>query len=139
MNTVPISDNKTFCMAPWVHMNVGPNGDVYPCCLMPFDDDGEDTQDCNTGQEETALEVLSTECYGESRTFRIGSLMEESLEEVWNNEKMRGLRKNMLCGKKSRFCTTCYKQEEVGHMSPRQHMNHTYSPHYKYVKETKYT
>ena len=28
--------NKVFCMAPWVHMNVNCNGDVYPCCMLPI-------------------------------------------------------------------------------------------------------
>ena len=142
MNTVPMSENKTFCMAPWVHMNVAPNGDVYPCCLMPCEDPDEEesfdlTQVWEDETRESALEIISTECSGESRTFGMGSLMNESLKEIWNNEKMRGLRKNMLCGKKSNYCITCYKEEEVGHVSARQNMNHTYSSHYKYVKETK--
>lgn len=142
MNTVPMSKNKTFCMAPWVHMNIAPNGDVYPCCLMPLEHpDNEEVQQ-ESGEicpitKETALEIISTECNGDSRTFGMGSLMNESLKEIWNNEKMRELRRNMLCGKKSEYCTTCYKEEEVGHISARQNMNTTYGSHYKYVKETK--
>ena len=45
-----IKITKTFCMAPWVHMNIGPNGDVYPCCMMPICgtegvDDNKETSD----------------------------------------------------------------------------------------------
>lgn len=142
MNTVPMSKNKTFCMAPWVHMNIAPNGDVYPCCLMPLEhpdneEEHQETEELSPITKETAIEIISTECNGDSRTFGMGSLMNESLKEIWNNEKMRELRRNMLCGKKSEYCTTCYKEEEVGHTSARQNMNNTYGSHYKYVKETK--
>jgi MoaA/NifB/PqqE/SkfB family radical SAM enzyme len=128
-------NNKTFCMAPWVHMNIGPNGDVYPCCLMPI---GNNEQEGENDEEEVSpLETISTECAGTPREFRMGSLMNESLKEIWNNENMRELRRNMICGKESSYCTACYKEEEVGHGSPRQTFNSTYSKHYKYVKETK--
>ena len=26
-------NSKVFCMLPWVHMHLWPNGDTYPCCL----------------------------------------------------------------------------------------------------------
>lgn len=130
-----MNTNKTFCMAPWVHMNVGPNGDVYPCCLMPIcDTDGEDN---NTEELKTPLEIISSECSGNPRDFRMGSLMNESLKEIWNNEKMRELRRNMIAGKESSYCTSCYKEEEIGHGSPRQCMNQVYANHHEYVKETK--
>ncbi len=32
------SENKTFCMAPWVHMHYMPTGDVLPCCVWPYTD-----------------------------------------------------------------------------------------------------
>ena len=27
-----LKDSKVFCMFPWVHLNVTPKGDIYPCC-----------------------------------------------------------------------------------------------------------
>jgi MoaA/NifB/PqqE/SkfB family radical SAM enzyme len=27
-----LNDSKVFCMFPWLHLNVTPKGDVYPCC-----------------------------------------------------------------------------------------------------------
>jgi radical SAM protein with 4Fe4S-binding SPASM domain len=27
-----LNDSKTFCMFPWLHLNVTPKGDIYPCC-----------------------------------------------------------------------------------------------------------
>jgi sulfatase maturation enzyme AslB (radical SAM superfamily) len=35
-----------------------------------------------------------------------------TLEEYWNNDKMREIRRDMLAGKKRPECVTCYKQEE---------------------------
>lgn len=26
----------TFCILPWIHLNVQPNGDIYPCCMAPY-------------------------------------------------------------------------------------------------------
>ena len=28
--------SKSFCVLPWVHLNVQPNGDIYPCCMAPY-------------------------------------------------------------------------------------------------------
>lgn len=131
-------DNKTFCMVPWVHMNIGPNGDVYPCCLMPIGNNEKDVKKDEDSDTMSPLEIIVTECAGTPRDFRMGSLMNESLKEIWNNENMRELRRNMMTGKKSSYCTACYKEEEVGHGSPRQTFNNTYAEkHYEYVKETK--
>lgn len=128
-------ENKTFCMAPWVHMNIAPNGDVYPCCLMPICDIEKDVSDNGIG--ESTLEAIASECNGTPRDFRMGSLMDESLKEIWNNENMRELRRNMMAGEKSSYCTACYKEEEIGHGSPRQIFNTKYANNFKYVKETK--
>lgn len=27
-----LNESKTFCMFPWLHLNVTPKGDIYPCC-----------------------------------------------------------------------------------------------------------
>lgn len=32
-----MSDNKTFCMMPWVHMHMWPAGYTYPCCMADPD------------------------------------------------------------------------------------------------------
>ena len=146
-----IKITKTFCMAPWVHMNIGPNGDVYPCCMMPIcgtegvddnketSDNADETTNNSTENNDTInpLEIVATECEGSPRDFKMGSLMNESLKEIWNNENMRELRKNMMEGRESSYCTSCYKEEEIGHGSLRLSMNETYADHYKYVHETK--
>ena len=32
-------NNGVFCLAPWVHLYVGPNGSSYPCCNVDIADD----------------------------------------------------------------------------------------------------
>ena len=27
-----LNESKVFCMFPWLHLNVTPKGDIYPCC-----------------------------------------------------------------------------------------------------------
>ena len=44
----------------------------------------------------------------------IGSLNENSLEEVWNSEEMKKSRLAMLKGEKVDACYRCYEQEESG-------------------------
>jgi len=42
-----------------------------------------------------------------------------TLEEAWNSEYMRNVRKTMLRGEKPAPCLKCYKEEESGHLSKR--------------------
>ena len=121
--------NKTFCMAPWVHLDVRPNGDVCPCCYFQFEDH----------IEPYSIETMISDWSNNYPTSNcLGSLMEDSsIKNFWNNDKMKQLRKNMLEGKKSDFCSACYKEEELGYRSLRMDFNQNHSKHYKYVKETK--
>ena len=31
-----LNESKTFCMFPWMHLNVTPKGDIYPCCSNDY-------------------------------------------------------------------------------------------------------
>lgn len=33
-----LKESKVFCMFPWVHLNVTPKGDIYPCCSNNYTD-----------------------------------------------------------------------------------------------------
>ena len=80
------NDNKTFCILPWVHMHMWPNGITYPCCLATND-------------------------------YVIGNTNKESFKDLWNSERMRELRRNMLDGKPTSGCSRCYEHEENGSRS----------------------
>ena len=57
MKTIPIinkehllNDSKTFCMFPWVHLNVTPKGDIYPCCSNNYTEPYANTRDSTLEQ-----------------------------------------------------------------------------------------
>ena len=76
--------NKVFCMAPWVHMNVNCNGDVYPCCMLPIleteeHDDTDKMLDGDGFNPDNPLEYIAGECDGSPREFKTGSLIGHDL------------------------------------------------------------
>lgn len=76
-----LKNSKTFCMFPWLHLNVTPFGNVYPCCSSDY-------------------------------TEPFDNVKNKSLAEIFNDDKMKQLRLNMLADKKSSICNYCYKHEE---------------------------
>lgn len=102
-----ISDSEVFCMMPWVHLHVTQNGHVTPCCLAPW-------------YAGTAF----------------GSVNQESISEIWNGERMREFRSNMLAGKPSELCKACYQNEANGFRSLRQETNEAYAHRAEWIKQT---
>jgi radical SAM protein with 4Fe4S-binding SPASM domain len=66
----------------------------------------------------------------------IGNLRENTMEEVWNGEQYRELRRNMMQDKSSKQCEKCYEQEKNGFFSMRYESNRTYGHHVKLVDNT---
>ncbi len=84
-----LRESKVFCTLPWSNLNIAVNGDVFPCHMAPYSD------------------------------LPMGSVKKSTLENLWNSERMRKLRKNMIEGRKSPECSECYKLEEAGIESAR--------------------
>lgn len=59
----------------------------------------------------------------------IGNLETETLEEIWNNEYMKDLRRKMLTGEKHASCKKCYEQEDNGIYSSRLTANKNFKHH----------
>ena len=57
-------------------------------------------------------------CFAQDR-YPVGYLNQDSMEEVFNNQKMRDLRLRMLNNQKSKECSKCYDQEKSGFFSLR--------------------
>lgn len=74
--------SKTICVIPWLHLNIIPSGKVIHCCM---------TSDMS---------------------HTLGDLAVDSLEEIWNSDNMRAIRREMLEGGKPRVCSKCYEREE---------------------------
>lgn len=75
--------NTTLCAVPWMHLNFEPNGKVVPCCLTSH------------------------------HNYFAGDLKTETIDEIWNSDNMKNLRKEMIEGKRPSICDTCWKKEDV--------------------------
>jgi radical SAM protein with 4Fe4S-binding SPASM domain len=101
-----LKNNSKFCVLPWIHAHVLPNGDVLPCC---------------------AVEVGS---------MSLGSVNQNSLSEIWNQESFREMRKKMLANETVDACKVCYAAEAAGGTSLRTKSNHDFAHHLELAKET---
>ena len=88
-----LTESKTFCMYPWIHLHAYPTGDAQPCC------------------------------HAELIAGNFGDLKKNTMQEVWSNDKMKQLRTDMLNDVKHKACTRCYEQEESGFFSGRMSAN----------------
>ena len=57
-------------------------------------------------------------CFAQDK-YPVGDLNKNSLAEVFNNDKMKQLRRNMIKGVTNRECVKCYDQERSGFFSLR--------------------
>jgi radical SAM protein with 4Fe4S-binding SPASM domain len=87
----------TICAVPWMHLNFEPNGKVVPCCLTSTFD------------------------------YFAGDLTTQSIEEVWNSENMKRLRREMMEGKEPEICVKCFSREKVTGESGRIYHNKEFS------------
>lgn len=85
--------SSTICALPWTHLNIDPNGDVYPCCLTTF--------------------------HGQ----KLGNLNFDSIENIWNSDPMKSLRSEMMEGKKPKICSICFDRESATGQSVRIYNN----------------
>jgi radical SAM protein with 4Fe4S-binding SPASM domain len=83
----------TLCAIPWMHLNFEPNGKVVPCCLTSH------------------------------HNYFAGDLTSQSIDEIWNSDNMKSLRKQMLNGDRPKICDTCWKKEDVSGVSGRIYHN----------------
>jgi radical SAM protein with 4Fe4S-binding SPASM domain len=99
-----MSEDKkdTICVVPWMHLNFEPNGKVVPCCL--------------------------TSTYN----YFAGDLTTQTIEEIWNSDNMKNLRKDMIEGREPKICHKCFDREKVTGESGRVYQNYEF----KEFKET---
>jgi hypothetical protein len=101
-----LKDSKTFCIYPWIHLHAYPTGEAYPCC------------------------------HAEMKPGVVGNCRTNTLEEIWNDLPMRGLRLNMLSETPHDACTRCYEQEQSGFFSGRKSANKHHGHHVERVNKT---
>ena len=62
----------------------------------------------------------------------MGNVQNKKIEDVFNNEKFKQMRTNMLKGKRCEECTACYRDEDDGNSSFRKHSNEQFE---KYIND----
>lgn len=93
VNYVPIQKiHDTFCALPWMHLYVGTDGNVLPCCVA-------------------------------DHQHPMGNIEEHSVDNIVKSPAFNQLRKNMMDGLRSKECSRCYVQEDIGLQSARQSHN----------------
>lgn len=66
----------------------------------------------------------------------VGNLKKESMADIWNNAKMRNMRRNMLENRPCKECTKCYEQEKSGFTSSRHNHSQNFGHNIALVDET---
>jgi len=98
--------NDKFCILPWIHAHVLPDGEVLPCCGVAVG------------------------------SFSLGNVNKKTLKEIWNDQPYRDLRLSMIANKEINACKACYEAENAGGTSLRTKSNHEFSHHLKLKAET---
>jgi len=99
--------SKNFCIYPWLHLYVDPSGKTYTCCGSLYNDDAV-----------------------------LGNTNQHTLKHIWNNDKTRQVRLNMLADKPIDSCSRCYEQEKSGFFSMRNAANKHHGHHISRVHNT---
>lgn len=100
-----LTESKTFCIYPWIHLHAYPTGEAYPCC------------------------------HAEMGVGQVGNCRENTLEEIWTNLPMQQLREDMLSEMPNPTCGRCYEQEANGFFSGRKSANKHHGHHVKKLEE----
>ena len=90
-----LTDSKSFCMLPWVHLHATPRGKAAACCI---------SNSCSTPDG-------------------MGDISKQSIFSIMNSDTMVQLRKDMLSGVLNTECNRCYEHEKQNVSSARQFMN----------------
>jgi organic radical activating enzyme len=88
-----LTDSKTFCIYPWIHLHAYPTGEAYPCC------------------------------HAEMGVGQVGNCRNNTLEQIWTDTPMQQLRQDMLTETPNVACGRCYEQEANGFFSGRKSAN----------------
>lgn len=107
-NIKPPSD--TFCVLPWHSVATNASGTIRPCC-----------------NSKHGINAIKDE---NGKPYRFGSA---KIEDYWNSEDYKKLRRALLNGEKPEVCQRCWREEENGVESLRQAWM------YRWLEEKEYT
>ena len=102
-------NSTTFCILPWVHLTINPDGTIRTCCKTPS-------------------------CIQDERGSM--SIYNFSLQNIWNSQSMQNIRKSMLTGRPVAHCASCYSEEKVTGSSYRTRQNSLWLTDYPELRDT---
>lgn len=88
--------SKTFCVLPWMHMAVTTTGIMRVCC--------------------NSTPGMNHIMKSDGKPYRINR---DDVEEAWNSESYRSIRRQLLAGERPAMCHPCFREEDSGIRSPR--------------------
>jgi MoaA/NifB/PqqE/SkfB family radical SAM enzyme len=100
-----LTESKTFCIYPWIHLHAYPTGEAYPCC------------------------------HAEMAVGQVGNCRKNTLAEIWTDTPMQQLREDMLSETPNITCGRCYEQEANGFFSGRKSANKHHGHQIKKLEE----
>jgi radical SAM protein with 4Fe4S-binding SPASM domain len=74
-------------------------------------------------------------CLGQAK-HPVGNFKEKSMREIWNDEPMKEMRRNMLADKPCKQCGDCYEQEAAGFSSMRNNSNKSFGHYIDEIDQT---
>lgn len=86
--------SKVFCEKPFNHNYIHPNGKMRLCC--------------------TTLQDIPTD-----NKYNLFDAKKHTIDDYWNSNRMKEIRRKMIAGEKIRDCAKCYQLEEKGAQSLR--------------------
>lgn len=105
-----MTQSKTFCILPWMHLATNASGNLRVCCN-------------STPGENFILKPDGTPY----------KLYKDDMLEAWNSEVYQTIRKQLLNNERPKMCTRCFREEDAGVRSARQGWND------KWTQEIEYT
>lgn len=87
------SENKSFCVLPWINISVDPDGRIKPCCVSKDEIKKDDGTPFNLGYD--------------------------TISEILNSSDFQTLRRKMHDGEMISGCSHCYNNEKYGAVSSR--------------------
>jgi len=94
------SPNKTFCMAPWSHTFLSPQGERRMCCASREEHSFQRQYIDLTNDDAVPTDPLT-----------VDDFKPKTLEEHWNSEYMKSIRRRLMAGETIPQCEVCNTDE----------------------------
>lgn len=105
---------KPLCTFPWAHLDIETNGDIKYCCASVYDE-----RDSHLDKHGNHYNINT-----------------HTIDEAWNSDRLRELRRKLHNGIKAPECRVCWDQEDKGQWSVRTAAGQAESDCYPDIQKT---